>query len=119
MKREKLVCDIRSGCVAIYKESHILDTNGCHIQDERNIAYSNKNAKYNGNHWEMDEETQQIFKDMVDAYNQKETLYTEEQVREAIDMARIGIITDVYGDLEVEYLLEKEQIIQSLKQPKQ
>jgi len=48
----------------------------------------------------------------------QETLYTEEQVREAIDMARIGIITDVYGDLEVEYLLEKEQIIQSLKQPK-
>jgi hypothetical protein len=49
----------------------------------------------------------------------KETLYTEEQVRDAIDMARREIITDAYGDLEVEYLLEKEQIIQSLKQPKQ
>jgi hypothetical protein len=61
-----------------------------------------------------------IRKAFTAGYNKaKETLYTEEQVREAIDMARRGIITDVYGDLEVEYLLEKEQIIQSLKQPKQ
>lgn len=56
----------------------------------------------------------------IKGYNKaKETLFTEEQVRDAIDMARRGIITDAYGDLEVEYLLEKEQIIQSLKQPKQ
>jgi hypothetical protein len=56
----------------------------------------------------------------IKGYNKaKETLYTEEQVREAIDMTRRGIITDAYGDLEVEYLLEKEQIIQSIKQPKQ
>jgi hypothetical protein len=110
MKREKLVCDIRSGCVAIYKESHILDTNGCHIQDERNIAYSNKNAKYNGNHWEMDEETQQIFKDMVDAYNQKETLYTLEQVRIAL--------SEAFKASQEGYDITSDEIIQSLKQPK-
>jgi hypothetical protein len=48
----------------------------------------------------------------------KETLYTEEQVREAIDIARKGTVTDAYGDLEVLYSFEKEEIIQSLKQPK-
>jgi hypothetical protein len=46
----------------------------------------------------------------------KETLYTEEQVREAIDIARKGTVTDAYGDLEVLYSFEKEEIIQSLKQ---
>jgi hypothetical protein len=49
---------------------------------------------------------------------EQESLYTEEQVREAIDMSRKGIITEAYGDLEVEYLFEKEQIIQSLKNKK-
>ena len=48
MKREKLVCDKRSGCVAIYKESQQEETNGCHRDDERNIAYSNKDSNYNG-----------------------------------------------------------------------
>ena len=71
MEREKLVCDQRSGCVAIYKESHKDDTYGCHKDDERNIAYSNKGAIFNGTHWDMDEKTQKIFSDMVEAYNEK------------------------------------------------
>lgn len=70
-KREKLVCDKRGGCVAIYKESRKNDTNGCHYEDDRNIAYSSKDSRFNGNFWDMDEETQSIFEDMVNAYNEK------------------------------------------------
>jgi hypothetical protein len=67
--KEKLICDCRGGCVAIYKESRKNETNGCHSDDKRNIAYSSKDALFNGSFWTMDEETQQIFKDMVQAYN--------------------------------------------------
>ena len=71
MEREKLICDKRSGCVAIYKESRIGDTNGCHPDDERNIAYSNEGSRYNGSFWEMDEDIQNLFSDIVTAYNEK------------------------------------------------
>ena len=47
MEREKLICDKRGGCVAIYKESRKSDTNGCHFEDERNIAYSSMVKAYN------------------------------------------------------------------------
>jgi len=67
--REKLVCDLRGGCVAIYLESRKDDTNGCHKDDARNIAFSDKGAKFNGSYWEMDEATQNLFTDMVNAYN--------------------------------------------------
>ncbi len=53
----KWIADIRTGCCAVYPENRIQDTNGCHFDDERNIFYSNKNAKYNGNNWEMCEES--------------------------------------------------------------
>ena len=66
---EKLICDRRGGCVAIYKESRKDDTNGCSRYDDRNIAYSDKGAYFNGSFWEMDQETQQIFCDMINAYN--------------------------------------------------
>ena len=71
MTREKLICDKRGGCVAIYKETRKDDTNGCHFEDKRNIAYSSKNSKFNGSFWDMDEDTQNIYNDMVDAYNEK------------------------------------------------
>jgi hypothetical protein len=67
--REKLVCDCRGGCVAIYPESRKYDTNGCHKDDERNIAFSDKGATFNGSFWSMDEATQKIFTEMVEAYN--------------------------------------------------
>jgi hypothetical protein len=71
--KERLICDCRGGCVAIYKESRKDEKNGCHSDDKRNIAYSSKNASFNGSFWTMDEETQQIFKDMVEAYNNRST----------------------------------------------
>jgi hypothetical protein len=71
MEREQLISDKRGGCVAIYKESRKDDTNGCHFEDKRNIAYSSKDAKYNGSFWDMDEYTQNVFEDMVNAYNEK------------------------------------------------
>lgn len=68
--KEKLICDKRNGCIAVYKESRQHDTRGCHKDDDRNIIYSSKNAAFNpSTGWTMDEETQQIIKDMVDAYN--------------------------------------------------
>ena len=50
------VADLRGGCCAVYPESNIDDTNGCHFDDERNIYYSSKGAKFNGNYWDMCEE---------------------------------------------------------------
>lgn len=75
MPLEKLICDQRSGCLAVYKESRQNDTNGCHYDDDRNIIYSNKNACFNlHTGWTMDEGTQTIIKEMVDAYNEKHGL---------------------------------------------
>ena len=48
------VADIRGGCAAIYPSCRSDDTPGCHCDDERNIAFSGKGAKYNGMHWEID-----------------------------------------------------------------
>lgn len=74
MEREKLICDKRGACVAIYKSSRKDETNGCHIDDIRNIAYSSKDAKFNESYWTMDEEIKTIFEDMVNAYNEKYNL---------------------------------------------
>lgn len=46
--------DIRGGCAAIYPSYRSDDTPGCHADDDRNIAFSRKGAKYNGMHWEID-----------------------------------------------------------------
>ena len=72
--REKLVCDKRNGCVAIYKESNKEDTIGCHRDDKRNIAFSDKGAWYIGGYWKMDSNIQSIYEDMVNAYNEKYSL---------------------------------------------
>lgn len=50
------LADTRGGCCAVYEASRADDTNGCHSDDDRNIYYSNRDAKYNGLHWEMSEE---------------------------------------------------------------
>lgn len=67
--KEKLVCDLRGGCCAIYKESRKEDKNGCGRDDDRNIAFSDKGATCNGSYWTMDEEVQAIYKKMVALYN--------------------------------------------------
>jgi len=38
------ISDVRGGCVAVYQDGRQEDTQGCHRDDERNIAYSNKGA---------------------------------------------------------------------------
>ncbi|MES1628480.1 hypothetical protein [Escherichia coli] len=48
------VADIRGGCAAVYPSCRADDTPGCHYDDDRNIAFSSKGAKYNGMHWEID-----------------------------------------------------------------
>lgn len=69
---EKLVCDQRSGCVAVYKKSQRNESPGCHRTDERNIVFSDKGARFNlTEDWTMDDEVQNILKEMTDAYNEK------------------------------------------------
>lgn len=53
------VVDVRGGCVAVYQNGRQEDTNGCHFDDERNIAYSNKGAEYDKvvGYWNMDKKT--------------------------------------------------------------
>ncbi|EJD6508517.1 hypothetical protein M0I01_RS13015 [Providencia rettgeri] len=55
--------DIRSGCCAVYQKNRANDTAGCHRDDDRNIVYSSKGARYDEKlcHWVMDEETQANF----------------------------------------------------------
>jgi hypothetical protein len=66
---DKLYCDKRSGCVAIYPESRKGDKNGCGRDDERNIAFSDKDATFNGSYWAMNESVQNAFQEAVDAFN--------------------------------------------------
>lgn len=53
------IIDIRGGCVAVYQDGRQEDTQGCHRDDERNIAYSNKGAEYDEvvGFWAMDNRT--------------------------------------------------------------
>ncbi|MTC75744.1 hypothetical protein GKR75_16015 [Providencia sp. wls1919] len=55
--------DIRCGCCAVYQKNRANDTAGCHRDDDRNIVYSSKGARYDEKlcHWVMDEETQANF----------------------------------------------------------
>jgi hypothetical protein len=57
--------------------------------------------------------------DFIKGYNKaKETLYTEEQVREAIRMSRVTNTTNVIGGGVKLHTYSDNEIIQSLKQPK-
>ncbi|MFC2783171.1 hypothetical protein ACHHZC_11080 [Citrobacter freundii complex sp. 2024EL-00228] len=53
------VVDIRGGCVAVYQNGRQKECDGCHPDDERNIAYSNKGAEYDRvvGYWSMDKKT--------------------------------------------------------------
>ncbi|QOV59865.1 hypothetical protein AMN10_06810 [Klebsiella variicola] len=57
------VLDERVACVAIYQKGRENDTNGCHADDERNIAYSRKGAEYDDvvGYWSMDKKTARDF----------------------------------------------------------
>lgn len=61
------IADIRGGCAAIYPTSCVDDTPGCHSDDYRNIAYSDKGAKFNGMRWEIDSSVEYDFKLMAAA----------------------------------------------------
>ncbi|UJD20613.1 hypothetical protein seszw2t2_62 [Salmonella phage seszw] len=47
-------------CVSV-KLLNIYDTPGCHYDDDRNIAFSSKGAKYNGMHWEINDSVEHDF----------------------------------------------------------
>lgn len=53
------ISDVRGGCVAVYQDGRQEETPGCHRDDERNIAYSNKGAEYDTavGYWMMDAQT--------------------------------------------------------------
>ena len=53
------VVDVRGGCVAVYPDGEQSETPGCHYDDKRNIAYSNKGAEYDEvvGYWSMDKKT--------------------------------------------------------------
>ena len=61
------VADIRGGCAAIYPSCRYDDTPGCHCDDDRNIVFSSKGAKYNGTHWEIDGSVEHDFNLMAAA----------------------------------------------------
>ena len=61
------VADVRGGCAAIYPASRVDDTPGCSRGDSRNIAYSDKGAKFNGMRWEIDSSVENDFKLMAAA----------------------------------------------------
>lgn len=61
------VADIRGGCAAVYPSCRADDTPGCHYDDDRNIAFSSKGAKYNGMHWEIDGSVEHDFNLMAAA----------------------------------------------------
>ena len=68
------VADIRGGCAAIYPSCRYDDTPGCHRDDNRNIAFSSKGAKYNGTHWEIDGSVEHDFNLMAAAPDLLEAL---------------------------------------------
>ena len=61
------VADIRGGCAVVYPSCRADDTLGCHYDDDRNIAFSSKGAKYNGMHWEIDGSVEHDFNLMAAA----------------------------------------------------
>lgn len=70
------ILDERVACVAIYPKGRKNDTNGCHADDERNIAYSSKGAEYDDvvGYWSMDKKTVHDFTLMAAAPDLLEAL---------------------------------------------
>jgi hypothetical protein len=94
---------------------HIGDANKMVEDDVQKLAVEEYPITKGGSMWiptsfDLDQSCRQ--EGFINGYNKaKETLYTEEQVRDAIDMAR-----DQSGYASYEY--KENEIIQSLKQPK-
>lgn len=99
------VADIRGGCAAIYPVCRNDDTPGCHADDDRNISFSSKGAKYNGMHWEIDGSVEHDFNlmaaspDLLSALQQLLEIYddqsgkvwTTSSKRRALDNARAAV----------------------------
>ncbi|MFP2385843.1 hypothetical protein [Enterobacter ludwigii] len=70
------ILDKRVACVAIYPDGRQGDTEGCHSDDERNIAYSCKGAEYDDvvGYWSMDKQTVHDFTLMAAAPDLLEAL---------------------------------------------
>lgn len=70
------VVDKRVACVAIYPDGKQKETEGCHADDERNIAYSCKGAEYDDvvGYWSMDKKTVHDFTLMAAAPDLLEAL---------------------------------------------
>ena len=92
------VADIRGGCAAIYPSNRRDDTPGCHYDDDRNIAYSSKGAKYNGMHWEINGSVEHDFNLMAAAPELLEAL--RELISGYEDREKSGMFDMlVHGDL--------------------
>lgn len=55
-----MVADLRGECCAVYLESRKDDSEGLNPDQERIIFYSSKGAKFNGSHWDMGREDQEL-----------------------------------------------------------
>jgi len=90
----------------------LYDTVSDTVNDVEKLAEQYVNTNYP--EYTNPKEKAAAIEDVCWGYNKaKETLYTEEQVREAIGMARNGMSKSAYTIIATE-----EEIIQSLKQPK-
>jgi hypothetical protein len=69
MNEDKYVLDIRSGCCGIYLESRKDESPGLSAHQDRVILYSDKDAKFNGSNWEMDNKEVERFKNIVEELN--------------------------------------------------
>lgn len=91
--KEQVYADVRNGCVAIYPISRQNEKNGISQEDDRNIFYSDKGAEFNGNHWIMDEETQdnaELFANAINTIQQcnllpSELLKQNKEMRELLE----------------------------------
>lgn len=103
------ISDIRTGCCAVYPKHRENDTNGSHFDDDRNIFYTTKSAKYNGNNWEISEEQIANAKLIAAA---PELL---EACLKAINIVKLWVASDLYVEAsnigEMQALKEMENLI--------
>lgn len=98
------VADIRGGCAAIYPVCRNDDTPGCHADDDRNIVFSIRGAKYNGMHWELDDSVEHDFnlmaaspdllsalQQLLEIYDNSGKVWTTSSKRRALDNARAAV----------------------------
>ena len=114
---EKLTHNICMDCIGmLIKENQVPEVRKMVEDDVEKLA-----EQYAKNHGMMSYVFPDKYDGFIAGYNKaKENTYTEEQVREAIEIARDGIrITRINEwETEKEFDYTSEEIIQSLKQPK-